>query len=533
MKQLFILFFLLINFAIQAQTWEWAKGFGSNQVERGWELAVGPNNEIIVTGRYTDTLQIGDFILPHIGLADFFIASFDTDGNVNWANRISGKGEEIGIGTDCDSEGNVYAIGYFTDTITVHGQTYIPQSWEVFIVSYDKNGDFRWLYQPKSDGYEVGYGLAVSGVDNIYATGWFQGDLIIDEADTLHCYGSSDIFLLKLNKDGELLWGNNYGGEQVDYGFKVAADNNDQAYLTGVGGGDWIFNNLQFYKTPGMFLARLQADGTADYVIHGNGAGSLQIACDDFGNAYVAGRMTDTADFENFHFVTFEGSDDGYTAKANADGSWENIFALQANGNIIDRAVAVPEGEYQQLAVGASISDTLVVAGEKFIAEVQDILIIGYSKDGAQNWALQAGGPEVDVPSDMAYDTDGNIIVTGWYTGQADFGDYHLTGESFYDMNFFIAKISSPQSIDKQINTGNEPNIFPNPTSNLLQIESRTNTEAIKYRLLSGNGSLVLEGRLSNNNSIQSINLSSLPKGSYILEMISGSQKSLHKIIKN
>lgn len=522
MKKIVVIFVLLaaVLFA-DAQNWEWAVGFGSNQLDRSWDMAVSDNNEIVLTGRYSGDFQIGEHELPFTAQADFFIASFNENGAVNWARNISGNGEEIGIGVDCDSQGNVYAIGYFTDTVFVEGQMYVPQSWEVFVVSYDAAGNFRWFYQPHSDGYEIGYGISVSGEDHIYCTGWFQNYLAVTDSDTLYCYGSSDPFIIKLNSDGAVMWGQNFGGESVDYGFKIAADAHDNAYVTGVGGGEWTYGSEQFFKEPGMFVAKINPDKSLEWISDGARAGVNQIACDDYGHSWAAGRMTDTAQFGDYFFTTFEGSDDGYLAAAGTEGGWDYVAAIQSHGNVRNRDVAAHSEQNKNLAVAASFTDTLIFIENRYIAAAEDILIVGYSSQTEPLWALQAGGLDVDVASAIAFDQNGDILCSGWYSGSAEFGDIHLEAEHQYDMNFFIAKISAPQSVDeaKQLNT---IKIQPNPVSTIASVYS--NEKISSYRLLSIDGKQLLQVRTEVPSESIEIDLGNFPSGHYLLEINEGRQ---------
>ncbi|MCA9117812.1 MAG: SBBP repeat-containing protein, partial [Planctomycetaceae bacterium] len=53
-------------------------------------------------------------------------------------------------------------------------------------------------------------------------------------------------------------------------------------------------------------------------------------------------------------------------------------------------------------------------------------------------WAISAAGPEHDKTRGLAVDPDGNVLVTGEFTGTAAFGDHKRTAVG--SMDFFIAK---------------------------------------------------------------------------------------------
>ncbi len=55
-------------------------------------------------------------------------------------------------------------------------------------------------------------------------------------------------------------------------------------------------------------------------------------------------------------------------------------------------------------------------------------------------WAISAAGPEHDKTRGLAVDPDGNVLLTGEFTGTAAFGDHKRTAVG--SMDFFVAKVS-------------------------------------------------------------------------------------------
>lgn len=56
-------------------------------------------------------------------------------------------------------------------------------------------------------------------------------------------------------------------------------------------------------------------------------------------------------------------------------------------------------------------------------------------------WAISAGGTLHDKTRGMALDAEGNVLLTGEFTGTATFGEHSLT--SVGAMDFFVAKVDS------------------------------------------------------------------------------------------
>ena len=108
----------------------WAKQAAGNGVAfAGLSLALDNLGNVYTTGFHSGT---GDFdpgvnisnlntVLPPAGSApasyqDIFIWKLDNSGNFVWAYSYGGNGEDTGLDICTDSQGNLYSVGYFSNT---------------------------------------------------------------------------------------------------------------------------------------------------------------------------------------------------------------------------------------------------------------------------------------------------------------------------------------------------------------------------------------------------------------------------------
>jgi hypothetical protein len=73
--------------------------------------------------------------------------------------------------------------------------------------------------------------------------------------------------------------------------------------------------------------------------------------------------------------------------------------------------------------------------------------------------------------------------------------------------------------------------VYPNPTENVLHIELDQMTSELVLHVYSGVGTLVLTEKMTSQS--QTLDLSSLARGSYILELSADNYKEIIKVIKN
>ncbi len=119
----------------------------------------------------------------------------------------------------------------------------------------------------------------------------------------------------------------------------------------------------------------------------------------------------------------------------NSDFTW----AIPSGGTGIDKAYDITTDSSGSIIItgqffGTSAFDTtnLLSSGDS------DIFIAKYDKTGNFLWAKKAGGTGEDFSSGIDTDKDGNIIITGYFNGSADFDNISLSSDGGTDI--FIAK---------------------------------------------------------------------------------------------
>ena len=277
---------------------------------------------------------------------------------------------------------------------------------EMFVIKYDSAGSLLWQRTWGGGGTDGGNSIAVTQAGDIYITG---------STDSFGVVSTTDVFLIKYTTDGSLVWQRTWGGNSSDRVFEVALDENAvpvHIYVTGAtnsfgSGYDDAF--LLSYDASGTLNWQRVWGGTAS-----DGANALNV--DSLGNIYVAGGTNSFG----------SNSYDAFLLKYDSSGSlvWQRTL-----GDIGDEIT-------KDIVIDAS--DGIYITGDAigYGTGAYDIFLANYNSAGTVVWQTIWGGPAGDELAQTIGVSGQNIYVSG-YTNS--FGDQ--TNNIFvlrYDLNSVV-----------------------------------------------------------------------------------------------
>jgi len=319
---LVITLLVLIHF-VKAQdlSYQWSAGMGANLSDFGQSLVVDNNGDVITAGQFKGLVDfdpgIGVNNITSAGYDDCFIQKLDSDRNLIWALSIGDSAAAISQKSiTVDSQNNIYMLGWFNGTVdfdpdpnTSYLLTSTLNTANIFILKLDPNGQMLWAHH-LGISTSAAYDVITDSQDNVCITGFFQGTIDIDPGvgiSNLSANGNGDIFILKLNTNGQFIWAHHFGGSSFDYGLALEIDDQDNLYTTGYFQGVADFDpginsaNLTAVGGLDMYLLKLTSNGS---YVWAYGFGSTgddygnSMVTDLFGNIYITGEFEGTIDFD-------------------------------------------------------------------------------------------------------------------------------------------------------------------------------------------------------------------------------------------
>lgn len=172
----------------------------------------------------------GSFGGPNAGGIDGFVMKLDWNGMLLWKRQFGSTGDENVSAISFGAGGDVYVVG--STTGNVDGNTNAGNE-DILIAKYDKNGNKLWTRSFGTAGTDAARDLRVSGSGALFLVGYTTGSL--DGATTP---GGSDLFVAKLDADGNVLWVRQMGTPADDAAYGITFDATNTLYVAGSTSGD-------------------------------------------------------------------------------------------------------------------------------------------------------------------------------------------------------------------------------------------------------------------------------------------------------
>ena len=176
----------------------WAKREGGllNDSNRGITLDASGN--IFLTGFFKGTSVFGATSLTSSGEEDIFLAKYNSAGTGIWAVKTGGTMMDRSYSINHDVSGNLYLTGNFRGTVSF-GVTSLTANGEaeIFLAQYTSGGDVAWARKAGGTGEDGGYSTSIDARGNITMGGYFQ-NIVLFGTTELTSSGSHDIFLWKM-----------------------------------------------------------------------------------------------------------------------------------------------------------------------------------------------------------------------------------------------------------------------------------------------------------------------------------------------
>jgi hypothetical protein len=467
--------------------YSWGGKIGGTGFDTASHVITDLYGDVIVDGRFSGTsdFDISSAVsnFSSTGSTNAFIAKYSQNGSLKWVKSFSSNTplEDAPYinSSATDSSGNIYVTGHFsgsadfdpsptgTKILTSNGDA------DIFIAKYDRNGIFVWAGNVGGAEYDRGFGISVDSQDRVYVTGSFSTTADFDITSGVYNLTSEYIdstFIIKMDKDGQIIWGKATQGMGSDVGTSVAVDSNFNVFVSGnnMGTNDFDPSPTGIFELTSTFsgqayLLKLDSDGNfvnaavtiaPPSTTQSNLARTQRVKVDSNNNVIITGTFYGTADF---NFGTADNSMTSYGIYGLND-----AFVLKVDNNLNYLWATKLGVQFADGVNGLAIDQNNNILTTGYF---EGIIVNDYSGRYGEEvfvWALDPFGNQIDledyigpgsgdIGNDITVDKAGNVYVCGIFDTRlkdANVFDYQSYGNN---REGFIVKLGSTQVMQPAI----------------------------------------------------------------------------------
>lgn len=212
----------------------WARRMGGTDSDKAHGIASDNNGHIYVTGYFVGTADFSPTRnLNGNGHTDIFLAKYDTAGTLQWAKMAGDTGFDRGWDVMVNVNGNIILTGEFQTGYFGTNQVFSRGNQDMFLAAYNSNGDNLWAIDGGGVEDDIGRGLGHDAAGNILVIGDYA-DVGHFPPQTITSNGFADMFAASYSSDGSTLnWIKTAGGHDSDRGRGIGSDAAGNTYICG------------------------------------------------------------------------------------------------------------------------------------------------------------------------------------------------------------------------------------------------------------------------------------------------------------
>lgn len=361
-----------------------------------------------------------------------------------WAVQAGSETEDWGLSIDNDSNGNSYVTGHFGDTATFGNTTETSAGGtDVFVSKLDNDGNFLWTKRAGGQYDERSWDIATDDSGNSYITGFYRGNADFGNF-TLNGGNQNKFFVAKLDTNGNFIWVKDADLEISSGGTRIV-EKNGQIYIIGSFHGTFKFDDeiIETEHNSDSFFMKINSNGELQWLKHGQF---------DFAGSILG---LDADDYGNlFLSGNYTGSFtiDNFELDNNTEGSDVLFAKLDSSGNVLwlksshDSTV----GSIRNIAVDSN--NDFIISGlfsnsitieDSTLETTPDLngLLIKLNSDGELQWMKKIESENMIDLHSICTDNSGNSFVSGFFSQHANFDGTEIF--SSYMQEILVFKINA------------------------------------------------------------------------------------------
>ena len=446
----------------------------------------------------------GDFITTGIkysnNKSNISVTKLNSNGNILWQKDLEHIENTGSYSIQSTSDGEYILAGYISNK---KGDSYDENG---LIIKLNNSGDIQWQkilggsstdefksIETTSDG-----GYIVAGSSNS------------NDGDVNENNGSTDVWIVKLNSVGNILWQKSLGGIYNDRIGKII-NSKDGGYViagsTITNRGTFPEENLNF----DAWVVKLNSLGVVEWgkTFGGSGADVAYSLKQTLDEGFIIAGMNNSSDGD---IIGNNGAQDSWIIKLNNIGElqWQKSLGTEVF-EMVTSIDLTKDGGY---ILSGKTSNTEMEISDGASNNGLNAFVIKLNDIGLIQWQKIISETGYEYPKSIIEDKDGDYVIAG-------FNKFNL------DYDAWIVKLAT-ENLTNTIFKTKSFTMYPNPTTSIINFESPNNSKIGKVVISELTGKTLI--KLTENT--KRIDIQNLSKGLYLIEVYFDNEKFIGKFLK-
>lgn len=304
--------------------------------------------------------------------------------------------------TAADNQGNVYLVGDFsTPTMAVAGYAFTnfePGTADIYIIKYDRDGNVMWARKEGGTWHNHGKSIGTDNEGNLYLLGSYHESITIGSTTLTNTNGGN--FYAKFDSSGNPIWAKSFNEPT----------------------GSWKPNDIKTDASGNVYIA-------GHYTMPSLTLDGVTLVNENYSEA-TSGPAAFFGKFDpNGNCLWLKGPQ---STAQNLTGNFANSIAVDANGNVY---VA---GRFNNSTLNFGSVTLTKTAAYDYTA---NMFVVKYDAGGTALWGKNAGSAfsNLTIAEAVTLDANSNVFVSGFFSNTISFDAISITaggGSKPYTVKF-------------------------------------------------------------------------------------------------
>ena len=208
----------------------WSKTFGGSKDDRGEDIITTKDGGFALLGYSQST---DNDVTSNAGSKDFWVLKLTSSGTLSWQKNFGFLGSDYGTAL-LETNDNGYLITGVLDVTASNGQgnsrsTQRHAGGDIWAIKLNNSGVLEWSKYYGGSFTDIPLGV-VKTIDNGFI---IAGSSDSADGDITNNKGGYDFWILKIEANGTVVWGKNFGGSEIDEASAITQTNDGNFIVVG------------------------------------------------------------------------------------------------------------------------------------------------------------------------------------------------------------------------------------------------------------------------------------------------------------